>query len=143
VIAGGLSVMVAGADLVVSVLLVAVSVTVEVAVIVDGAVYVTPLVEEALSVPAPLPILQVTPALAESFATVVVKALLPPPFNDIVAGLTVTAIACVVDVEVEVEPPLPQPARRTNMAKKDKPIPAQEKMRNVPRIAVSDRKSCT
>jgi hypothetical protein len=142
VIAGGFSVMVTEADLVVSVLLVAVSVTVEVAVIVDGVVYVTPVVEEALSVPAPLPILQVTPALAESFATVAVKAWLPPPFNDNVAGLTITAIACVVDVEVEPPPP-PQPARRTDMAHVDKPIPAREKMRNLTRITVSDRKSCS
>jgi hypothetical protein len=67
---GGFSVMVAVPDADVPVMLVAVRVTVEVAAIVDGAVYVTPVVEEALSVPAPAPILQVTPALAGSFATV-------------------------------------------------------------------------
>jgi hypothetical protein len=70
---GGFSVMVAVPETDVSVLLVAVSVTVEVAVIVDGVVYVTPVVEEALSVPAPLPILQVTPAFAGSLATVAAK----------------------------------------------------------------------
>ena len=67
---GGFSVMVAVPDADAPVMLVAVRVTVEVAAIVDGAVYVTPVVEEALSVPAPAPILQVTPALAGSFATV-------------------------------------------------------------------------
>jgi hypothetical protein len=128
--------MVADADLVVSVLLVAVKVTLEVAAIADGAVYVTLLVEEALSVPAAVPMLQVTPALAESFATAAEKVWLPPPFNDVVAGLTITLIACVVGVEVE--PPPPQPARRTDTAHVDKPIPAREKMRNVPRITVSD-----
>jgi hypothetical protein len=125
------------ADLVVSVLLVAVNVTVEVAVTADGAVNITLVVVEALRVPAPVPMLHVTPALAESFATVAEKVWLPPPFNDIVAGLTVTLIACVVGVGVEPPPP-PQPARRTDMAKTDKPIPAREKMRNVPRITVSD-----
>ncbi len=69
----GFSVMVAVPETDVSVLLAAVSVTVEVAAIVDGAVYVTPVVEEALSVPVPLPILQVTPALAGSLATVAAK----------------------------------------------------------------------
>jgi len=131
---------VAAADLVVSLLLVAVNVTVEVAATADGAVYVTPVVEEALKVPAPVPMLHVTPALAESFATVAEKVWLPPPFNAIVAGLTVTLIACVVGAGVEPPPP-PQPARRTDMAKLDKPIPAQEKMRIVPRTAVSDQSS--
>lgn len=133
--------MAAEADLLVSVLLVAVNVTVEVAVTADGALYVTPVVEEALNVPAPVPMLHVTPALAESFATVAEKVWLPPPLNDIVAGLTVTLIACVVDVEVE--PPPAHPARRTEMAKTDKPIPAREKMRNDLRTTVSDQKSCT
>jgi hypothetical protein len=67
------SVMVAVPEADVSVMLVAVSVTVAAAAIVDGAVYVTPVVEEALSVPAPLPMLQVTPALAGSLATVAAK----------------------------------------------------------------------
>jgi hypothetical protein len=136
VISGGFSVIEADVDLVVSVLLVAVKVTVEGVAIVDGAVYVTLLVEEALSVPAAVPMLQVTPALAVSFATAAENIWLPPPFNDVVMGLTVTLIACVVGVEVEPLPP--QPARQTDMAYVDKPIPAREKMRNVPRITVSD-----
>jgi hypothetical protein len=70
---GGFSVMVAVPDTAVSAMLVAVRVTVEVAAIVDGAVYVTPFVEEALSVPPAVPMLQVTPALAGSFATVAAK----------------------------------------------------------------------
>jgi len=69
----GFSVMAAVPETDVSVMLVAVSVTLAVAAIVDGAVYVTPVVEEALSAPAPLPILQVTPALAGSLATVAAK----------------------------------------------------------------------
>jgi hypothetical protein len=132
----GFSVMVAAADIDVSVLLVAVNVTEVVVVTAAGAVNVTLLVDDALSVPAPVPMLQVTPALAESFATVAEKVWLPPPLNDVVAGLTVTLIACVVGVEVEPLPP--QPARRTDMAHVDKPIPAREKMRNVPRITISD-----
>jgi hypothetical protein len=34
--------------------------------------------------------LQVTPAMAESFATVAVKACVPPPLSDTLAGLTLT-----------------------------------------------------
>jgi len=71
--AGGFSVMVAVPEAAVSAMLVAVRVTVEVAAIAEGALYVTPFVEEALSVPAPVPILQVTPALDGSFATVAAK----------------------------------------------------------------------
>ncbi|MGB6728806.1 MAG: hypothetical protein WBE74_23135 [Terracidiphilus sp.] len=79
--AGGLSVMVAKADCAELVTLVAVSVTVVAAEMEAGAVYVTLELVEALSAPAPVPMLQVTPAegLAESFAIVAVKAWVPLP----------------------------------------------------------------
>jgi hypothetical protein len=47
---------------------------------------------DALSAPAPEPMLQETPAFVESFATVAVKPFIPLPFSDAVAGLTLTLI---------------------------------------------------
>jgi hypothetical protein len=64
---GGLSVMAAEADLDESAKLVAVSVTVAVALMPAGAVYVTPEVVDALNAPAPFPMLHETPALVASF----------------------------------------------------------------------------
>ena len=56
--------------------------------------------------------LQVTPPLDESFATVAVKACVPSPPSDAVAGLMLTLIEdC---VEVDVEPPPPPPQLATN-----------------------------
>jgi hypothetical protein len=57
---------------------------------------------EALSVPTPEPMLQVTPAMAESFATVAVKACVPPPLSDMLAGLILTLIGLSVMVAVAV-----------------------------------------
>jgi hypothetical protein len=76
---------------------------------------VTPVVVTALSVPTPEPMLQVTPALAESFATVAVKACMPPPLSDMVAGLTLTLMESGVVVVVEPPPPPPQPAKKTRV----------------------------
>ena len=84
---------VAVVDLVVSVLLVAVSVTVAPAVNAAGAVYVTPVVEDALSVPAPVPMLQLTPAFDESLATLAAKTCTPLPLSDALVGLRATLIA--------------------------------------------------
>lgn len=47
----------------------------------------------ALRVPAPEPMLQVTPALVESFAMLAVNACVPPAPNAVVLGLTATVIA--------------------------------------------------
>ena len=68
----GTSVIVAVTDFVVSLILVAVNVTVAAAVTGDGAVYVTLVVVTALSVPGPAPILHVTPWLVVSFTNVTV-----------------------------------------------------------------------
>jgi hypothetical protein len=88
--AGGLRVIVAVADCAGLVTLVAVSITVAVALIEEGAVYVTLDDVEALSAPAPEPMLQVTPAFVESLATVAVKAWVPLPLRDAVVGLILT-----------------------------------------------------
>jgi hypothetical protein len=69
-------------------------------------------VEDALSTPAPEPMLQVTPAFEESFATVAVKACVPPPTSDAVDGLTVTLMEG--GVGVGVDPPPLQPAKKAN-----------------------------
>ena len=71
----GFSVIVAVFVLVPSLMLVAVSVTVVTELItVVGALYVTPVVEEAVSVPTPEPMLQLTPELEESLLTESVNA---------------------------------------------------------------------
>ncbi|MDP9035903.1 MAG: hypothetical protein M3O50_13970 [Myxococcota bacterium] len=88
----GTSVIVAVAVFVVSLMLVAVSVTVAAAVTGLGAVYVTPVTVDALSVPPPLPMLHVTPADA-SFVVVAVNACAPPLFKLAVAGATATVTA--------------------------------------------------
>ena len=71
------------------------------------------MVEEALSAPAPEPMLQVTPAFEELFATVAVKVCVPPPTSDAVEGLTLTLMeGCVGFVGVD---PLPlQPVKKAN-----------------------------
>ena len=74
----------------------------------------TPVFVEALSVPAPEPMLQVTPALAESFATFAVKACVPPPPSDAVVGPTLTLMEG-DDVVVDAEPPPPHPAKNANV----------------------------
>jgi len=66
---------------------------------------------EALSVPAPEPMLQVTPPLDESLATVAIKDCVPPPPSDAVAGLTLTLMDDGVEVDVEPLPPPPQLAK--------------------------------
>jgi len=96
----GVSVIVAEADFVVSVLLVAVTVA-EVPVITAGAVY-TP-----AEVIVPLEAVHVTPALAPSAVTVVVKVCVAPPIRVTVVGLTetlmgVSVIAAVADFVVSV-----------------------------------------
>src|ERR1035437_345623 len=84
----GFRVIVAVVDLVGSLMLVAVRVTVVVELItVVGALYVTPVVDEAVSVPTPAPMLQVTPELDPSLATETVKACDPPVPRLMVAGL--------------------------------------------------------
>jgi hypothetical protein len=75
----GETVIVAAADCVLSVMLVAVSVTVAATVKPEGATYVAPVVEVAVSVPGPAPILHVTPALEESLITAAAKIWLAPP----------------------------------------------------------------
>ena len=87
----GVSVTVAAADLVVSVLLVAVTVA-EVAVITAGAVY-TP-----AEVTLPVEAVHVTPALAPSAVTVAVNVWLAPPMRVAVVGLTPKLIGVSVTV---------------------------------------------
>jgi hypothetical protein len=65
----------------------------------------------ALSVPAPEPMLQVTPALDESLATVAVNVCVAPWLSDAVAGLTLTVMAGGGGFCEPPPPPLPQPAR--------------------------------
>ena len=98
----GVRVIVAEADFVVSVLLVAVTVA-EAVVITAGAVY-TP-----ADVTVPVEAVHVTPALAVSFETVAVNVWLAPPMSVAVAGVTATLIAGGAGA------PPPQPANvRTN-----------------------------
>jgi len=66
---------------------------------------------EVPSAPTPDPMLQVTPELEESFATVAAKACVLPPLSDAVGGLTLTLIECGVDDDVD-RPP--QPAKKAN-----------------------------
>jgi hypothetical protein len=69
-------------------MLVAVNVTVvTVPISVLGALYVTPVLEDALSVPAPPPMLQLTPEFDPSLLTVSVNACVPPTPRPTVAGL--------------------------------------------------------
>jgi len=100
----GLSVIVAVVDLVGSLMLVAVRVTVVTAAMtVVGALYVTPVMEDAVSVPTPLPMLQLTPELEPSFATVSVKAcepLLPRLAVAGLIGLTLMGVRVTVAVPV-------------------------------------------
>jgi len=109
---GGVSVIMAVADWEELVTLVAVSVTVVDAAIDAGAVYVTLDEVEALKAPAPVPMLQVTPALLESFATAAVKACVPLSFSDAVVGLTLTEMDG--GGGFDEDPPLfpPQPVRK-------------------------------
>jgi hypothetical protein len=102
----GVKVTVAVADLLASALLVAVTVA-DVKVMTVGAVY-TP-----AEVTVPVDAVQVTPELAESFATVAVNVWVAPPIRVTTAGPTVTPIAGAVGVEE----PLPQPAKRATAAK--------------------------
>ncbi|MDP9035902.1 MAG: hypothetical protein M3O50_13965 [Myxococcota bacterium] len=84
----GVSVIVAVVDFVGSFTLVAVNVTVAVAAItVVGALYVTPPVVAPVSVPAPVPMLHVTPELDPSLATVAVNACDCPVPSVTVSGL--------------------------------------------------------
>jgi hypothetical protein len=109
---GGFSVMVAAEETDASAMLVAVKVTVATELMDEGAVYVTPFVEDALSVPAPVPMLQITPAFDESLATLAAKTCTPLPLSDAVVGVMATLIAGggLFDGELL----LPQPARRAN-----------------------------
>ena len=83
----------------------------------------TLVVEEALSVPTPLPMLQVTPAFDASLATLAVNVCVPPWLREAVAGVTLTVMAGGGFCEPP-PPPLPQPAR---MARAE--IPHTEKQR--------------
>jgi hypothetical protein len=76
---------------------------------------VTLVVVEALSVPAPVPTLQVTPALDESLATVAVNVCVAPWLREAVAGLTLTVMAGGGGFCEPPPPPLPQPARRARV----------------------------
>jgi hypothetical protein len=76
---------------------------------------VTEVVLDAESVPTPEPMLQVTPALVESFVTVGVKTCDAPPASVTGVGLTET----VMGVGVENCPP-PQPASRSRHAERER-----------------------
>jgi hypothetical protein len=84
----GFSVIVAVVVLVGSLMLVAVNITVVVALTgEDGALYVTPVVDEEVSEPGPEPMPQLTPELVESLTTESVKLCDPPMPKAIVTGL--------------------------------------------------------
>jgi len=87
-------------------------------------------------VPAPVPMLHVTPALAESLLTVAVKACAAPPRSDTVAGLTLTAMegGVVVVVEDELPPPPPQPVSKVKVAKPHKAKSKAARTELVPQI---------
>jgi hypothetical protein len=103
-------VIVTDADFVVSLLLVAVSVAVVVAASPVGATYVADVMDDVLIDPTLLPRLHVTPAPAESFATVAVNTCDPPLVSDAVAGVIVTLVG--VDAPPEAFCP-PQPISST------------------------------
>jgi hypothetical protein len=94
---------------------------------------------EALSAPAPEPMLHVTPALEESLETAAVKDWTPLPLSDAVVGLTLTLMEG-GGFELD-PPPFAQPARRTRAVSPEKPIASRETTRDFIRMTLSDPNS--
>ena len=84
----------------------------------------------SLRVPAPVPMLQVTPALDESLATFAAKVWLEPWLRDAVVGLTLTVIAgggfC--------EPPPPPPPQPASVVRID--VPHAKKSKGAPTLGM-------
>ena len=87
----------------------------------------TPVEVAPLNLPAPEPMLQLTPELEESFEMLAVKAFVSPLLREAVVGLMLTAIAGGGFDEEPEEFPDPQPARNAKDAIPQKTTPSPER----------------